>query len=81
MDVVLSRSWIWQDGTGNPEHALDQFNLVGKYEALGWLLGGLSVFGGLVTYARCSGVEKRRPWADKEVLVPPQVSQTFAKSS
>lgn len=53
---------IWDDGTANPEPALDQFTLVGKYEALGWLLGGLSIFGVLGTWAVSSHPEKRVPW-------------------
>lgn len=61
---------IWDDGTANPEPCLDQFTLVGKYEALGWLLGGFSIFGALGTWAYTSHPEKRVPWAPKQVDVP-----------
>ena len=57
----LPRS-IWDDGTANPEPALDQFTLVSKYQALGWLLGGLSIFAGLGTWAVSAAPEKRVPW-------------------
>ena len=53
---------IWDDGTANPEPCLDQFTLISKYGALGWLLGGLSVFAVLGTAATLSAPEKRVPW-------------------
>ncbi|KAL4451538.1 hypothetical protein ABPG75_007200 [Micractinium tetrahymenae] len=66
---------IWDDGTANPEPCLDQFTLVSKYGALGWLLGGMSIFGALGTWASMSSPEKRVPWAAKEVVVPEEVSK------
>jgi hypothetical protein len=53
---------IWDDGTANPEPCLDQFTLISKYGALGWLLGGMSVFAVLGTAATLSAPEKRVPW-------------------
>ena len=53
---------IWDDGTANPEPALDQFTLVSKYQALGQLLAGLSVFGAVGTVAYLYAPEKRVPW-------------------
>lgn len=64
---------IWDDGTANPEPCLDQFTLVGKYQALGWLLGGLSIYAAVGTWAKWSAPEKRVPWAQKEVVVPPEI--------
>jgi hypothetical protein len=53
---------------------LDQFTLVSKTGALGWLLGGMGVFAVVGTWAVWSGPEKRVPWAVKEVVVPPEVA-------
>lgn len=53
---------IWDDGTANPEPCLDQFTLVSKYGALGWLLGGMSIFAVAGTWATMSAPEKRVPW-------------------
>lgn len=53
---------IWDDGTANPEPCLDQFTLVSKYGALGWLLGGMSIFAVAGTWASYSAPEKRVPW-------------------
>ncbi|KAH9314714.1 hypothetical protein KI387_023341, partial [Taxus chinensis] len=37
---------IWDDGSAYPEPVLDRVGpMVGKYEALAWLCGGLSFFG------------------------------------
>ncbi|KAK2649113.1 hypothetical protein Ddye_016602 [Dipteronia dyeriana] len=39
---------VWDNGTSLPEPCIDRIaDTVGKYEALGWLLGGLSCFGSL----------------------------------
>ena len=61
---------IWDDGTANPEPCLDQFTLVSKYGALGWLLGGMSVFGVVGTWAKWSAPEKHVPWVSR-CLPPP----------
>lgn len=53
---------IWDDGTANPEPALDQFTMVSKYGALGWLAGGLSIFAVVGTWAKLSQPEKNVPW-------------------
>ena len=66
---------IWDDGTANPEPALDQFNLVSSGTALRWLLGGLGVFALVGTAAAVAQPEKRTPWAPKQVVfVPPEVA-------
>ncbi|KAI7845528.1 hypothetical protein COHA_000951 [Chlorella ohadii] len=65
---------IWDDGTANPEPCLDQFTQVSKYGALGWLLGGMSVFGVVGFVANASQPEKHVPWAQKVVEVPPEVA-------
>lgn len=53
---------MWQDGTGFPEPALDQFNQVTSGEALRWLLGGMSFFVALGTYTKLSDPEAKRPY-------------------
>ncbi|KAI3437646.1 hypothetical protein D9Q98_000097 [Chlorella vulgaris] len=72
---------IWDDGTANPEPCLDQFTLVSKYGALGWLAGGLSIFVGLGSWAAWSAPEKRVPWAQKDVVVPPEVADFNVRPS
>jgi hypothetical protein len=69
---------IWDDGTANPETALDSFDLVTPNHALGWLLGGLGFFavvGGVMTAMR---PEERTPWVPKQVIVPPEVGPSAA---
>ena len=56
---------IWDDGTVNPEPCLDQFTLVSKYQALGWLLGGLGFFAVAGSVAAYSAPEKRVPWVSR----------------
>ena len=58
--LLLRPCSIWDDGTANPEPALDQFTLVGKYQALGWLAGGFGVYG-LVGFA-ASALNTTAPW-------------------
>lgn len=65
---------IWDDGTANPETALDSFDMVSSGTALRWLLGGLGVFAAVGTAATLSHPEKRTPWAPKQVMVPPEVA-------
>lgn len=72
---LLSRSRlptcsIWDDGTANPEPCLDQFTLVSKTGALGWLLGGMGVFAVVGTWAVWSGPEKRVPWVRAAEKLP-----------
>lgn len=61
---TCSNVWcsMWDDGTANPEPCLDQFTLVGKYEALKWLAGGMGIFAALGTACVWSAPEKRVPW-------------------
>lgn len=65
----------WDDGTAHPEPCLDQFDMVSKYEALGWLLGGLTFFGAVGASAVAFHPEKRVPWAPKQVFNPPEYQQ------
>ena len=53
---------IWDDGTVNPEPALDQFDLVSRGGAVRWLLGGLAVFGVAGAAIYVSHPETRTPW-------------------
>ena len=76
--AFLSPCSIWDDGTANPETALDSFDLVTPNHALGWLLGGLGFFavvGGVMTAMR---PEERTPWVPKQVIVPPEVGPSAA---
>lgn len=70
---------IWDDGTANPEPALDQFTLVSKYEALGWLLGGFAFFGLVGTAATMSHPEKRVPWVRAREGLGTAISVALAK--
>ncbi|KAK9842885.1 hypothetical protein WJX74_003890 [Apatococcus lobatus] len=44
---------IWDDGSKHPEYCIDEHSghYFGKYEALGWLAGGLGVLGLIGTAA------------------------------
>lgn len=56
----------WDDGTANPEYCLDQFNLVGRWEAVGMLAAGLGVFGLIGGAARYSDKASRMPYVPRE---------------
>ncbi|KAL6769190.1 NUO18 [Auxenochlorella protothecoides x Auxenochlorella symbiontica] len=70
---------IWQDGTGNPETALDSYDLVTPGQALGWLAAGMGVFAAVGAALSLDPPEKRVPWARKDVLVPPEIEKTFSR--
>ncbi|KAL3155812.1 hypothetical protein ABBQ32_012825 [Trebouxia sp. C0010 RCD-2024] len=53
---------IWDDGTANPEYCLDQFNLVGRWEAFGMLAAGLGFFGLVALAARLNDKASRMPY-------------------
>ncbi|KAI5078314.1 hypothetical protein GOP47_0005985, partial [Adiantum capillus-veneris] len=36
---------VWDDGSRHPEFCLDTHDYIGKWEALAWLCGGLSIYG------------------------------------
>ncbi|KAK1300702.1 hypothetical protein QJS10_CPB13g01568 [Acorus calamus] len=53
---------IWDNGTAFPEPCVDRLApMIGKYEALAWLCGGLSFFAGLGLLA---------VWNDKASKIP-----------
>lgn len=53
---------VWDNGTPFPEPCIDRIaDTVGKYEALGWLLGGLGFFASLGALA---------VWNDKASKIP-----------
>ncbi|KAK9909021.1 hypothetical protein WJX75_006131 [Coccomyxa subellipsoidea] len=57
---------LWDDGSGQPEHCLDQFPMVPKYEALGFLLGGLGFYFLLGQLARFNDKASKKPYVDRE---------------
>ncbi|BDA41244.1 probable NADH dehydrogenase [ubiquinone] 1 beta subcomplex subunit [Coccomyxa sp. Obi] len=57
---------LWDDGSAQPEHCLDQFPLVGKYEALGFLVGGLGFFGLLGVLANVNDKASKKPYVNRE---------------
>eukprot|EP00244_Chara_vulgaris_P010549 TRINITY_DN486_c0_g1_i4.p1 TRINITY_DN486_c0_g1~~TRINITY_DN486_c0_g1_i4.p1 ORF type:complete len:122 (+),score=18.52 TRINITY_DN486_c0_g1_i4:171-536(+) len=58
---------IWDDGTVNPEPALDEVApMIGKYEALGYTSMGLGVFGLLITAAWYNDKASKMPYVPKE---------------
>ena len=71
---------MWQDGTGFPEPALDQFNQVTSGEALRWLLGGMSFFVALGTYTKLFDPEAKRPYVPKTTLAPPEILATLDRN-
>ena len=65
---------LWDDGTANPEPALDQFNMVSPQTALKWLVGGLSVYATVGYLFAADPPEARTPWAPKQnVGIPAEV--------
>ena len=72
-DSIISICRIWDDGTADPEPALDEFNLVSKQTALKWLMGGLSIFVGVGYMATAAHPEKRTPWVPKQNVGIPSV--------
>ncbi|KAF6173700.1 hypothetical protein GIB67_021796 [Kingdonia uniflora] len=57
---------IWDNGTPYPETCIDRIaDTVGKYEALGWLCGGLSVFASLGLLAAWNDKASKIPWTPK----------------
>lgn len=58
---------IWDDGSRHPEFCLtDSAPMVGKYEALAWLCGGLSFFGLVGLLAVLNDKPSKMPYAPKE---------------
>ncbi len=51
---------IWDDGTANPEPAVDDFPLVSKWQALGYLMGGMAFYATLGTAVKLSKPEAHR---------------------
>ncbi|DBA67864.1 TPA: hypothetical protein ACH3X2_014208 [Trebouxia sp. C0005] len=56
----------WDDGTAHPEYCLDQFNLVGRWEAFGMLAAGLGVFGLVAGAASYNNKASRMPYVPRE---------------
>lgn len=57
---------VWDDGTAHPEYCLDEFKLVGKWEAFGMLWAGLGFFGLLAAAARYNDKASRIPYVPRE---------------
>eukprot|EP00891_Asterochloris_glomerata_P003677 jgi/Astpho2/3677/Aster-04868 len=57
---------LWDDGSAYPEYCLDRFELVSKWEALGWLAGGFGVFAGIGMLARLNNKAASVPFAPRE---------------
>uniref|UniRef100_A0A7I4C3Z5 NADH dehydrogenase [ubiquinone] 1 beta subcomplex subunit 8, mitochondrial n=1 Tax=Physcomitrium patens TaxID=3218 RepID=A0A7I4C3Z5_PHYPA len=56
---------IWDDGSPFPEPCLDNVApMVGKYEALAWLLGGMGLFAGIGGLAAWNDKASRIPWVN-----------------
>ncbi|DBB03548.1 TPA: hypothetical protein ACH3X3_010891 [Trebouxia sp. C0006] len=56
----------WDDGTAHPEYCLDQFNLVGRWEAVGMLAAGLGIFGLVAGAASYNNKASRMPYVPRE---------------
>ncbi|CAL5222708.1 g5111 [Coccomyxa viridis] len=57
---------LWDDGSAQPEYCLDQFPLVGKWEALGYLMGGFAVFGLIGVAAVYNDKPHKKPFVPRE---------------
>lgn len=57
---------MWDDGSANPEPCLDEFNLVTKWQAAGYLAGGLSFFVGLYQLVKFVDKPSQVPYAPRE---------------
>ncbi|KAK9833422.1 hypothetical protein WJX81_003683 [Elliptochloris bilobata] len=64
---------LWDDGSATPEYCLDQFPLVSKWQALGFMSAGLGFFAFLIGVVRLSNPAEKAPFVRKEL--PPQVEQ------
>ena len=60
---------IWDAGDKHPEPALDNLpaKIVGKYEALGMLVGAMCFMGGVYTFAGYYDKASRRPFVDRDL--------------
>jgi len=60
---------IWDAGDKHPEPALDNLpaKIVGKYEALGMLVGAMCLMGGVYTFAGYYDKASRRPFVDRDL--------------
>ena len=60
-------SWFWDDGSTYQETCLDQVApMAGKYEALLWLCGGLSIYGLVELLAVWNDKPSKMPYAPTE---------------
>ncbi|KAG0555131.1 hypothetical protein M758_12G149300 [Ceratodon purpureus] len=58
---------IWDDGSPFPEPCLDNVApMVGKFEALAWVTGGMGLFAGIAGLAAWSDKASRIPFAPRE---------------
>lgn len=68
---------IWDDGTANPEPCLDEYKFISTKDAIKWLLGGLSVFAGIIGTVSWMDPAKKDPYGRKQLIpgaVPPEVA-------
>ncbi|KAK1381795.1 NADH dehydrogenase [ubiquinone] 1 beta subcomplex subunit 8, mitochondrial [Heracleum sosnowskyi] len=64
--LSMNDELTWDNGTAFPEPCIDRIaDTVGKYEALAWLCGGLSFFGGLGLMAVLNDKESKIPYTPK----------------
>ncbi|KAH9721361.1 NADH dehydrogenase 1 beta subcomplex subunit 8 [Citrus sinensis] len=60
---------VWDNGTPFPEPCIDRIaDTVGKYEALGWLLGGLGFFASLGALAVWNDKASKIPFCDGAIV-------------
>lgn len=57
---------MWDDGSSTPEPCLDQFDLVTKWQALGYLSGGMLFFVGLYQGVKLLDKPSKVPFAPRE---------------
>lgn len=57
---------LWDDGSAQPEYCLDQFPLISKWEALGYLAGGFAFFGVIGLAAKYNDKSHNKPFTPKE---------------
>ncbi|KAJ9555207.1 hypothetical protein OSB04_009821 [Centaurea solstitialis] len=66
VQLPVNDELVWDNGTPFPEPCIDRIaDTVGKYEALGWLCGGLSFFATLGLLATLNDKASKIPFAPK----------------